>query len=156
MPSPEPEQALKRGKRGPEPFQPTDQDRAIVEAMAGYGIPEEEMVKLVRNPKTQEPISPVTLRKHFRQELDRGFVGANTKVAHGLFKNATTPTSQYPGGVPVTQIFWAKTRMRWNDGSHGQPPGPPPSLLSTDMQESARRIAFVLASAEKAKSKEPA
>ena len=48
--------------------------------MAGMGIPEEQMVTAVLNPTSKQPISPVTLRKHFREELDQGMVQANAQV----------------------------------------------------------------------------
>ena len=116
--------------------------------MAGMGIPEEQMVSAVLNPATKKPISPVTLRKHFRKELDQGFVQANTKVGAMLFKNATTKTDTYPGGIPTAQIFWLKCRARWQQNPERVPP--PPAAPSTDSRgldarETARRLAFLLA-----------
>lgn len=132
-----------------------------MEMCAGFGIPEDEIVKLVINPDTKKPISPVTLRKHFRMEIDRGRAMAKFKVIGGLYKNATTATDQYPGGIPTAQIFWLKTQAGWKEGE----PPPPPLVPDeeVDMREAGRRIAFALAAAEhepkalpKPKTKEPA
>jgi hypothetical protein len=123
----------------------------VVELCAGFGIPENEIVRLVINPDTKRPISPVTLRKHFRVELDRGHTTAKFKVIGGLFKNATTPTDTMPGGITTAQIFWLKTQAGWKEG---EPPPPPPSEgEETDLQDAGRRIAFALAAAERAKPK---
>lgn len=113
--------------------------------MAAMGIPEVQMVLAVLNPDTKRPISPVTLRKHFREELDRGITQANTKVIAALFKNATTATDTYPGGIPSSQIFWAKCRLRWQQSPHLAPPPPLPEAEERDPKDVARRMAFLLA-----------
>lgn len=118
----------------------------MVTVMASLGIPEEQMVRAILNPRTKAPIDPVTLRKNFREELDNGFIQANSKVAASLFKNATTKTETYPGGIPVAQLFWLKCRMRWQQNPERNPPPPPPAKVEeTDARETARRLAFVLA-----------
>jgi hypothetical protein len=135
--------------------------------MAGAGIPEERMCMLVRHPSDKEgelgvPISENTLRKHFRQELDSGHTKADTLVAQGLFKNATTPTASHPGGVPVAQIFWLKTRARWRTAEKADLEPTDLTPAQQDERETARRLAFILArgaDAEgkpKKKTKEPA
>ena len=53
--------------------------RRQVEAMAGYGIPELGIAKVIG-------IDPKTLRKHYRSELDLGHIKANSAVAQSLFK----------------------------------------------------------------------
>lgn len=144
-----------RGRPEGTGYHPTPAQREQVELMAACGIPEEDMVVLIINPKSKKPISPVTLRKHFREELDRGILGANMKVIGGLFKNATTKTKLYPAGNPILQIFWAKCRLRWNQsagtvgGLLGDRSAPPP-LPDEDIVpnfELARRIAFALSQA---------
>ena len=128
--------------------------------MAGAGIPEEKMVQLVTNPETGLPIDAKTLRKHFRSELDSGHTKADTLVAQGLFKNATTATPTYPGGIPVAQIFWLKTRARWKPPDPAALP-PPTTPEQMNEQDTVRRLAFLLqrgAQEEKPKkkTKEPA
>lgn len=150
MPSPKPGQEPKR-KRGRPPedstFVPTAQDRGVVELCAGFGIPEDEVLRLVINPKTGRPISQNTLRKHFRAEVDRGRTTAKFKVIGGLFKNATTPTETYPGGIPNAQIFWLKTQAGWKEAVD-QPTAETNPLLEDGEEvnklEIARRIAFTM------------
>jgi hypothetical protein len=61
-------------------------------------------------------IAETTLRLHYRAELDRGLIVANTKVAGNLFKIACGE-----GREAVTAaIFWLKTRAGWSEYS------PPP------------------------------
>lgn len=117
--------------------------------MSACGIPEHEMVVIITNPKTKKPISPVTLRKHFRAELDRGILTTNMKVMAGLFKNATTATAANPGGNPILQMFWAKTRLHWRDnvpmGADLPPPGDAEDADEIKINyEIARRIAYAL------------
>ncbi len=119
--------------------------------MTGYGIPQDEIVKLIINPDCGEPISQTTLRANFRQELDQGLVSANSRVMLGLFKNATTAVDgKYPGGIPVAQIFWLKTRARWRTTDGPAPPPEAPMDAETSIVDAARRIAFALELAAKA------
>lgn len=125
-------------------------------ACAGFGLKEDEIVQLVVNPSTGKPISPVTLRLHFRHELDSGHARATSQVAQSLFKNATTATDAYPGGIPVAQIFWMKVRAKWKDRPELAPPPPPPEGGAGGMIEHARRVAFVLAQGFRQKAAAPA
>lgn len=142
-------QSPKRGRGRPEGtgYHPTKEQRHLVKVMAGMGIPEETMVSAILNPATGKPISPVTLRAHFREELDQGFVQANAQVGASLFKNATTPTETYPGGIPVAQLFWLKCRARWQQNPERAPPvlAPIDPNASSDHRETTRRLAFLLA-----------
>ena len=114
--------------------------------LTGYGIPQDEIVKLVINPATDRPISEVTLREEFRVEIDQGAVRANAKVVGGMFKNATTATPLYPGGNPTLQIWWTKARMRWRGSDYGDEVPPPPAPDDHNRLEMARRIHFALRS----------
>jgi hypothetical protein len=87
---------------GREPFAPTDEQRRTVRAMAGYGVPHDDIALVVR-------CSPPTLRKRFRQELDVATIEANARVAQTLYQQATTP-----GNVAAT-IFWLKARAGWRE-----------------------------------------
>ena len=85
---------------------PDPQTRRQVEPMAGYGVPEADIAGVVG-------VSPKTLRKHYRGELDHGHVKANAKVAENLFRKATGD-----GRESVTAaIFWLKTRAGWKETS---------------------------------------
>ena len=80
--------------------------RRQVEAMAGYGVPEADIAGVVG-------ISPKTLRKHYRGELDHGHVKANAKVAENLYRKATGDGRE----AVIAAIFWLKTRAGWKETS---------------------------------------
>lgn len=89
-------------KKGGRPsHEPDDVTRATVMAMAGYGVPEADIAKVIR-------IDPKTLRKHYRDELDTGHIRANAKVAQSLYEQATT-------GNVTAAIWWSKCRMGWSE-----------------------------------------
>ena len=70
----------------PELFEPTDEQRRAVKAFSGYGAPQDGIAAHLG-------IDAKTLRKHFRQELDRGAFEATAKVAQTLFHLATVEKS---------------------------------------------------------------
>jgi len=140
-PSPKPAPAAKRGPGRPpgDGYKRTAETANLVAALSGYGIPHEDIVRMVPNPQTGEPISPTTLRLHYRRELDSGHTQATARVAGALFKNAVTNENV------AAQIFWMKARARWRqtDADDPLPPPTPPEHL--DVFERARRVAFTLA-----------
>ena len=83
-------------------FEPTAEQRRMVRAFSGLGVQQEAMADHLG-------IDSNTLRKHFREELDRGTVEANVKVAQSLFQMATQ------GKNGAAAIFWMKSRGRWRD-----------------------------------------
>jgi hypothetical protein len=83
-------------------FAPTPEQRRMVHAMAGYGVPQDDIALVIG-------ITSRTLRKHFRHELDVAVIEANTRVAQCLFKQATTP-----GNIGAS-IFWLKARAGWRE-----------------------------------------
>jgi len=84
------------------PFEPTEEQRRTMRAMAGYGVPQDDIATLLE-------IDPKTLRKHFRRELDRGSIEATAKVGQSLFRMATE------GGSVAAAIFWMKARAGWRE-----------------------------------------
>ena len=78
-------------------FEATPGQRRTVRAMAGFGVPQDEIANFL-------DIDPKTLRKHFRVELGRGSTEATTKVAQSLFRMATE------GNNVAAAIFWMKAR----------------------------------------------
>ena len=82
-------------------FEPTDEQRKLVRDLSAYGIPQEDIARFLG-------IHHNTLRKHFRDELDKAEIEANSKVAASLFNAAIN-------GNMTAAIFWAKTRMRWKE-----------------------------------------
>ena len=85
-------------------YKPTEKDRAAVQTMAAYGIPQPDIAAVVG-------CDEKTLRKHFRQELDTAATQANARVAAALFKKAT---SDGPSSVAAA-IFWLKARAGWQE-----------------------------------------
>ena len=83
-------------------FQPTEEQRRMVKAMSGFGVPHDDIATLV-------DIDPKTLRKYFRVELDRGSIEATAKVGQSLFRMATE------GGNVAAAIFWMKARAGWRE-----------------------------------------
>ena len=83
-------------------FEATPEQRRTVRAMAGFGVPQDEIANFL-------DIDPKTLRKHFRVELDRGSTEATTKVAQSLFRMATE------GNNVAAAIFWMKARAGWSE-----------------------------------------
>jgi len=87
---------------GRKPFTATEDQRRMVRAMAGYGVPHDDISLVVK-------CSPPTLRKWFRHELDVAGIEANARVAQTLFQQATTS-----GNIAAT-IFWLKARAGWRE-----------------------------------------
>jgi hypothetical protein len=72
-----------------EQFKPTDEHRKMVEQFTAVGMTTDQICQLINNPETGKALSPKTLRKAFREELDRGGLKANYKVSSNMFKMAT-------------------------------------------------------------------
>lgn len=84
-------------------FVPTDAERKQVEALSGYGLPQEQIAVLVR-----DGIALDTLRTHFQQQLGTGKAKANAQVGKTLFQRAI-------GGDTTAMIWWSKTQMKWSE-----------------------------------------
>lgn len=115
---------------------PTAEQVKLVETMAGMGIPQPDICKVILG-ANGKPIAEKTLRLYFREVLDTGELKANAKVAGALFNNAI-------GGNVAAQIFWLKTRARWKEtqtvehtGADGKPLYTPTLADFYDMAESA-------------------
>ena len=96
-------------KRGPgqPPHAPTSQQRKMVESMSAYGIPQDDISKVIG-------ISIDTLAKHYREELDTATAKANAKVAETLYRQATNADNPRSA---TAAIFWLKTRGGWKETS---------------------------------------
>ena len=84
----------------------------MVVKMASLGTSQEDIAFVIG-------ISPKTLRKYFRKELNESAINANLQVAETLFKMATS------GNHIAATIFWAKTR----NGFKVPTPIPPPTII---------------------------
>lgn len=98
--------------------QPDERSRRTVESMTGFGIPAEDIARVIG-------ISRDTLDRKYRLELDTGTVKANTQVAQHLFKIATGTGP----GATAAAIFWLKARAGWSEYApapvsrpHAEPP----------------------------------
>jgi hypothetical protein len=92
--------------RGRPPHQSSEQNRKTVEAMAGFGIPQHDIARVIG-------ITAETLRTHYGEELDTGGIRANAAIAKNLFRIA-----QGNGREAVTAcIFWLKCRAGWREAA---------------------------------------
>src|SRR5690348_13576296 len=82
-------------------FVADDAKRERVRYLAGLGVPQNDIARLIG-------CSPKTLRRRFRDELDRGVAEANAVVSGSLFAAAKA-------GNVTAQIFWLKTRGHWHE-----------------------------------------
>jgi hypothetical protein len=80
-------------------FEPTEQERTQVAKMSGFGLPVEMVAALVRH-----GIAAGTLRRAFKQELERGRASAAAQIAETLFQKAL-------GGDAASIFFYLKCRV---------------------------------------------
>src|SRR5215472_13542504 len=90
--------------RGRPMHKPTEQTRLLVRRLSGLAVSHDDIAAMVE-------ISDISLRKHYRADLDRGRVEANMKVVHALFQAATRANNPNV----VAQMFWLKNRAGWKD-----------------------------------------
>ncbi|AZG13840.1 hypothetical protein [Cupriavidus pauculus] len=100
---------------GRKAYEPTDDYRKLVKAMASYGVPHEAIATHVVNPQTNKPLSEKTLRLHYRAELDAGSAASKALVAQTVFRHAT---GKGPGAAAAA-IFLAKVRLGWKEPPQG-------------------------------------
>ena len=91
-------------------FLATDALREQVRSLAAVGVRQEDIATIVR-------CDAKTLRKHFRDELDRGVAEANAVIAGSLFTAAK-------GGYFPAQKFWLKVRAHWHERKVPEDPIP--------------------------------
>jgi hypothetical protein len=101
-------------------FEPTDDQRRTVKALSGYGVPQDGIAIHIG-------VDPKTLRKHFRDELDRGSVEATAKVAQTLFHLATVEKNV------ASVIFWMKARAGWRETVRQENTGPDGGPMVTEI-----------------------
>lgn len=91
------------GKRGPKPWQPTEDERRRIRMYAGLGITQEQIAILIGK-------AVDTLAKYCREDLDVGAAEAKAKVGGAIVKAALN-------GNMTAAIFYAKTQMGWKETS---------------------------------------
>ena len=95
---------MTRSRPGRPSHVPTDETRNLVESLSGFGIPQDEIARLVG-------IDPKTLRFHYADQIELGTIKATAKVAQNLFTMACKPTRE---GLSAA-IFWLKVRAGWSE-----------------------------------------
>jgi hypothetical protein len=102
----------------------TVEQRKMVRSLAAYGTRQEDIARCIglRSAKT--------LRRHFREELDRAATEANAQVAQSLYQQATS------GKKTAATIFWLKTRAGWREPIAGalRPVEAPPFLVMPEKE----------------------
>lgn len=101
-------------------FVPDDNERQQVEALAGYGLPQDQIAILIRG-----GISIDTLREHFAKELVSGKAKANSKIGKTLFQKAED-------GDTAAMIWWSKAQMRWAETQKHELTGADGSAIKTE------------------------
>ncbi len=130
-------------------FEPTDEQRAYVEALTAFGIPQEHICEMVINNITGKPITKPTLEKYFASEIKLGLSKMISELANHLYTLGTTPG---PSQFAAIQ-FALRTRGRWRDINNieltGKDGGPIETADKTEYsdEERAIRIASILAAA---------
>jgi hypothetical protein len=116
-------------------FEPTPEQRTLVESLVAYGIQYLEICRLVINPQTDRAIDTKTLMLHFRDELDVGATKANAKVAESLYKQALA-------GNTTAGIWWTKCRMGWKETIRSEHTGADGGPIVTEARD---RLAHLIA-----------
>ena len=115
--------------RGRPPHEPTDKFKAEVETLAAFGIPQEDISRVLG-------IDPKTLRVHYADQLELGSIKATAKVAQNLFTMACKPTRE---GLQAA-IFWLRVRAGWSEYS----PRPPSAHAAEPLGKKAAAQADAL------------
>mgnify|MGYP001810624638 CR=1 FL=1 len=89
--------------KGRPPHQPTEQSRSMVETLAGYGVPQEDIGRILK-------IGRDCVRTHYLEEYENGRAKANATICKFLYTQAQKNLT--------AAIFWAKAQMQWKDHQH--------------------------------------
>ena len=99
-------------------FEPTEEQRRKVRAMAGFGVPDEDIAILIE-------VDLGTLRRHFMHDLGRGAAEGTARIAQTLFQVATVDRNV------AALIFWLKSRAGWSERHQVQVVSSPLESIST-------------------------
>jgi hypothetical protein len=100
-----------KSRAGRPEFKATDEQRAVVKALAAFGIPYLDIAAKIG-------VSGPTLSKHFDRELEIGTTDANAKVAQNLFNRACGDGRE----AVIAAMFWLKCRAGWRENAPIDPP----------------------------------
>ena len=112
----ESEPAPARNPGGRPPHEPTEERRRQVEGMAGNGLTNQQIARVMR-------IGETTLKRHYAEELARGSALATAMVGQSLYRMATDWMKPGKDGKPrapdkaavTAAIFWMKARAGWSE-----------------------------------------
>jgi hypothetical protein len=90
---------MSRRRHAPDPA-----SRRQVEAMAGFGMPEAGIARMIG-------VDATTLQKRYPEELAIGEFKANARVAENLYRKATGEGRE----AVIASIFWLKARAGWRE-----------------------------------------
>ena len=107
--------------RGQPKFEPTQDQRNQVKLMKALGIPEDQICKMITNPRIRKPVAPMTLARAFAAELESGATEFHALV--GDFILCAILGKKPMLGAPIKSeqarmtaaIFYAKTQMGWKE-----------------------------------------
>jgi len=97
---------------------PTEQQRKMVKSLAAIGIRQSDIARMINIR------SPKTLRKYFREELDRGDLEGYIKVQQTRFQMATGGKHWH-----ATEAWLHAYARRQGHRSEDEAPPPPPSFI---------------------------
>jgi len=83
------------------PFEPTQQQRVLVNMMSLNGVKHSEQAKALG-------ITPKMLKKHFTEEIEYGRIVTTANVANALYRNAMD-------GNVTAQTFFLKSQAGWRE-----------------------------------------
>lgn len=142
------EPTSKRG-RGRPAFEPTPEQRSIVETAIGYGLTQTQTCMLVKNPQNGRPIDIKTLTFYFTEEVRNGEAVCHFEASVSLRHLIRGRPAQYDAAgnlirkeievQPSAVYFYHKTRRGWRETQHVEHSG---AVEFKDAKaELARRIA---------------
>jgi hypothetical protein len=104
---------------------PTDDQRNEVKSLSGYGLHQADIARMIgiRSPKT--------LRKHFRNELDRGMLEGTAKVYQTHYRMAT-------GGKNLAATLSWLNRHDRRSGKGNAGAATPPTFIIVPDDESSK------------------
>ncbi len=119
--------------RGRPAFEPTPEQRIIVETSIAFGMPQEDICILIRGPNGK-PITRKTLAARFADEIKHGGVRADAAVVRSLHMQAVGAPAEFDEHghqvrteqprVVAAAIWWTKGRMGWREKSSTEHSGP--------------------------------
>lgn len=112
----------KKPRRGRPGHVPTDVFRKQVLTFCGMGLTHSQIAMMLS-------ISDETLRKYYREELDKGEAAMNLNVATNLYTMATGNDRN----AVTAAIFWLKTRARWSETKRVEHTGADGGAIQTEI-----------------------